>query len=962
MASVARKGSPNRRSSDEKTYQTMNRARWGRRFAQPLRNVAVPRRHLLRIIVLATLAIVLAGGASGARYPVDEALPPTSGTPADRVPELVFDGAKTIQDVPKWLVIGPFKQSSNQTVDRWWDYLAQYVGKSENAITIAELEGLAKQLGTTSREKPDALLAVQAGGPTNQIYFSDALGLPDKPAAGEERVAYAFCQIVCPRPYDAALFTRGDGRIRIWLNGEELLSHDTPGDEYAEKFREVSVIHLHKGSNLLVAHVAYDSEACGFWAALKSAIPVAIQQVADAPDQTIGNAWYLRAGSSIAVDVPVYGVKRPTVTFLWHGQAEGRAKAGELLAIPAGWKGAGVGYLNTEICGVTFSQPVFVGDPATAVKRYQEDYTSVENKPGGEHLYAALFRCEHLVEPEYLKPEDPDWQRKFATQAAVFEEGAEELRRGVNPFRGRVGKYFRTYRSAIDGSIQYCLVYVPRHASRVGGKLPVVLETPAVLQNVRPFLSSLYAAHGADWAAFRMAEQFGCIVVLPDGRSNAYGNPIGLADMREAVSSLAGDLPVDLNRVSIQGWCSGGLYALMLATFYPDDYTGVVVSYPVTMRDKNMYPAGSERLPFPVAKDWIAANNPFHFSANLDGVPLLMVHHDVEEGHYNEPAFALQTPRYAVGMKRTGLPVTVRCFHRPGYYRGDEMELTFQWCLAARKMPQQQKAVIVAAQTKYGEGHGIRLEEQDHSLAMSRIEATVANPQRLELVTWNVRQVAIDLKRFGFVDNASATLTMDGRVVKGESLVDGWIRLRTNAEPANQFGKSAGLEGPLSHMLARPFIVSVEGGNGDAAHAPQRWCEQFRNRWRADFFCDCRFKPLEALTREDWRNSDVLVFSGDPERALPGAGARDRLSIAQDGITVGRSKFKGAAVGVLAVWRNPQWPDHYIAIATGNDINRCDLPDVNFAFEGWFDYLVWQNVDAKKTQVLAADRFDRDWR
>jgi len=435
-----------------------------------------------------------------------------------------------------------------------------------------------------------------------------------------------------------------------------------------------------------------------------------------------------------------------------------------------------------------------------------------------------------------------------------------------------------------------------------------------------------------------------------------------LADMREAVRSLADDLPVDLDRVSIQGWCSGGLYALMLATFYPDDYTGVVVNYPVTIRDKNMYPADSERLPVPVAKDWIAASNPFRLSANLDGVPLLMVHHDVEEGPYNEPAFALQTPRYAAGMKRSGVPVTVRCFHWPGYYRGDEMELTFQWCLAATKKAQRQKATIVTAQTKYGTGQGIRLEEQEHPLAMSRIEATVAAPQRLELVTWNVRQVAIDLKRFGFAANANPMLALDGRVVKGETLPDGWVRLLANAEPANPIGKSAGLEGPLSHMFARPFIVSVEGGNDDASRAVQRWCEQFRNRWREDFFCDCRFKPLAELTREDLQSFDVLVFAGDPERALPGAGSRERLSIAQDGVTVGGRKIDGKTIGVLAVWRNPQWPDHYIAFACSNDFNRCDFPDVNFAFEGWFDYLVWRNAGAKKVTVLIADRFDRDWR
>jgi len=86
------------------------------------------------------------------------------------------------------------------------------------------------------------------------------------------------------------------------------------------------------------------------------------------------------------------------------------------------------------------------------------------------------------------------------------------------------------------------------------------------------------------------------------------------------------------------------------------------------------------------------------------------------------------------------------------------------------------------------------------------------------------------------------------------------------------------------------------------------------------------------------------------------------LSLAQDSVTIGKRKINGSAIGAIAIWRNPQWPDHYIAVATSNELSRCAWPDVNFAFEGWFDYIVWDTTSSQNTVVLEADRFDRDWR
>jgi hypothetical protein len=916
---------------------------------------------MLGALALASL-VLHAGPLRAAHYEVDAALVPTAGTAATKVPQIRFESKESVQPIPKWLIIGPFKIDADSR-----DWLGSKFSRGneierEENIDRSAFEAYALSLASNPKIESPKRFAVVAGGPTDQIYFDDALGLSPDESGSEGRMAYACCEVFSPSARDVALFVRSDGRLKLWINGNLVLSHEKPGDEYAEKFREVSIIHLREGANFLLAKVLYETTACGFWAALAPDIPNSIQRVADALDQQLADCWCTQEGRPLAVDVNVYGGTRPDIGFYWKARMISHATAGQMLTVPKGLGKAGIGYLKATVRGTVISQPIFVGDPSEAANQYGKTFEAIRRQSGTDHLYAALHRCEHLVTPDHFKPGELDWQRKFATQASIFEEGAHAVSAGLNPFVGKRGEYFRAYKSSIDGSTQYCLVYVPWAASRSGGRLPVVLLTPAVAQTVRPFLDSIYAANGGDWASFRMAEQFGCIVVLPGGRNNAYGNPIGLADMREAVNSLDQDLPIDKKRVFIQGWCSGGMYALMLASFYPDDYRAVGVNFTLTVRSKNSYPPGSSQLPIPVSREWLSANDPFLFSRNLSRIALAMVHHDFEEGPYNDASMALQTPLYAAEMAKEHLAPTVWCFPRPGYYRTDEEELTFRAALSAKPIDSKNAAEMLTSQTKYGEGHGLRIEEQERQFQPSLVSANALSPDTINIATDNVGQFSIRTAALGLESHAVPRVLLRGRRIEAERINDGWLRIRPNGGKYNSAGKSFGLEGPFSHLFSRPFIVTNDNEPGDVTHAAERWCEKFRERWRKDFFVDCRYKPLEDLTRKDWEKYDIVAFCSDPSRSIPGVGCAEHLTLERSEVRIGKQKINGSSIGILALWRNPNELDHYIAVATSNDLNHCDLPDVNFAFDGWFDYLAWQTTVSRATVVLDADRFDSDWR
>jgi hypothetical protein len=162
-------------------------------------------------------------------------------------------------------------------------------------------------------------------------------------------------------------------------------------------------------------------------------------------------------------------------------------------------------------------------------------------------------------------------------------------------------------------------------------------------------------------------------------------------------------------------------------------------------------------------------------------------------------------------------------------------------------------------------------------------------------------------------------------------------------------------------MFGRPFIVALDGKGVDPSQNAESWCKAFRKRWETDFLCACRFKNLADLTADDWKSYDVLLFSSAPEKTLPMIGSQDRFRPSLAGIDVRGKRIDGKALGLIAIWRNPTQPSHYIAVVTSNDFKHCSFPDANFAFAGWFDYLVWENDGNGSVRVRDSGQFDRSW-
>ncbi|MFI6659065.1 prolyl oligopeptidase family serine peptidase [Streptomyces sp. NPDC050523] len=132
-----------------------------------------------------------------------------------------------------------------------------------------------------------------------------------------------------------------------------------------------------------------------------------------------------------------------------------------------------------------------------------------------------------------------------------------------------------------------CAVLLPRdHDGRT--PLPVLMDPYG-----GPHGQRVVAAHNPHLTSQWFADQ-GFAVVVADGRGTPGRSPawekavrddlaaVVLEDQVDALRALAGDFPLDLDRVAIRGWSFGGYLAALGALRRPDVFHAAVVGAPVT--------------------------------------------------------------------------------------------------------------------------------------------------------------------------------------------------------------------------------------------------------------------------------------------------------------------------------------------------------------------------------------------
>ncbi|QIP84822.1 S9 family peptidase [Streptomyces sp. Tu 2975] len=213
-----------------------------------------------------------------------------------------------------------------------------------------------------------------------------------------------------------------------------------------------------------------------------------------------------------------------------------------------------------------------------------------------------------------------------------------------------------------------CAVLLPSDHRESDGPLPVLMDPYG-----GPHGQRVLAAHNPYLTSQWFADQ-GFAVVVADGRGTPGRSPgwekavVGdftptLDDQIEALQSLAGSFPLDLDRVAIRGWSYGGYLAAMAVLRRPDVFHAAVAGAPVT--DWRLYDTHyTERyLGDPATQSAAYAANSLVTDAGLTSAegparPLMIVHGLADDNVVMAHTLRLSSALLAAGRAHEVLPLT----------------------------------------------------------------------------------------------------------------------------------------------------------------------------------------------------------------------------------------------------------------------------------------------------------------
>ncbi|MFG2911800.1 alpha/beta fold hydrolase [Kitasatospora sp. NPDC048298] len=196
------------------------------------------------------------------------------------------------------------------------------------------------------------------------------------------------------------------------------------------------------------------------------------------------------------------------------------------------------------------------------------------------------------------------------------------------------------------------------------GLLPVLMDPYG-----GPGGQRVYQAHNPHLQSQWFADQ-GFAVVVADGRGTPGRGPAWeksiafdfagatLDDQADALRALAGEFPLDLDRVAIRGWSYGGYLSALAVLRRPDVFHAAVAGAPVT--DWELYDTHyTERyLGDPAERPEVyAANSLSGYAAGLER-PLMIIHGLADDNVVAAHTLRLSSALLAAGRPHTVLPLS----------------------------------------------------------------------------------------------------------------------------------------------------------------------------------------------------------------------------------------------------------------------------------------------------------------
>lgn len=547
----------------------------------------------------------------------------------------------------------------------------------------------------------------------------------------------------------------------------------------------------------------------------------------------------------------------------------------------------------------------------------------------------------------------------------------DQLSEGKTPWTSAHGLVVRGFRSKLDGSIQPYGLVIP-------DKLDLTKPVPLVvwLHGRGDTLSEVNFIRERQSKAGEIAPPWAIVLHIYGRYCNAYKSA-GEVDVFEAIADVQQNYKIDPDRIVLWGFSMGGAGAWHLGTHYADRWAAVSpgAGFADTSKYQRLKPEA-----FPVWYEqtlWNVYDVP-PYVRNLHNVPVAAYSGENDKQKQAADLMAEAMTAEGVPFKHLVGP-KVEHKYEPGTLKELTALLEGHVKEGRKKLP---KSVSLQTRTlRYAKQHWVEALALDKHWEDSRVDAKLAGPEQLVVVTKNVAAVAL-----AWPSEAPATgrkISIDKTIVEVPAgalpktplvLVkrNGAWQLDPSYSASTALRKSPGLQGPIDDAFMEPFLVVVPSGKSshpqvDAWSASE--LAHFKDRWRRLFRGDLPIKTDTEVTPEDMQKHHLILW-GDRESNKLIARLAPQMPIEWTGeaIKAGDKSYPAAGNVLVAIFPNPllKPSNRYVVLNSGptfreghdrtNSLQNPKLPD-------WAVIDLSVPPDALSPgKVVDAGFFDESWK
>jgi pimeloyl-ACP methyl ester carboxylesterase len=869
------------------------------------------------------------------------------------------DGATDEVPLKRWRIIGPFH--SRPIAPLSYDYL-QAFGATEASVTTRNLVAMTREHYTGSGSLPNSF--------ANKVVAPDApfVNLASTLSSGIDLVAYAACELYANEPMRTTLVVGSDDGVRVWLNNRLIVSTADDVDRRLRKYHHMVLIHLDRGANLLLVKVDQKKLFPQLWSfalALQTPRHALRMGRLNAVAKILAQNIY-KPGEPLRLCFDLYDLadvgsislfeersRKPVKTL--SGPISLTALSGFLAGVREG------GYrCRLVISDEAFEESIYVGNALRPLEDYRRSRLAKPGTDGQTRMDTAALvtRFEHLLSAEHHKPADVVWQKKIVFLAGEMELMLSSIAPGGQTYRGRPGLHLRGYRSAIDETVQYYMVFVPR--IYLGAPVPLVVHVHPTMSVHRPFLKSLIVAHPFDVEALcQQADKNGFALLWPWARGNSRGNSIGTADTFEALAAVRGEFNINEDRIYLEGTCEGGSEALLLAARFPHRFAAVAAISPITdettMGDSvARRPNAAPRLP-----RWSRINSPIALAPNLLNIPLMVLH-----GQFDEMIPLSQSKAFVDECRKHSIEPVFLVLPNTGhsYAPTEPINLVMDFFQGKSVVRSPEHVVLSASSTQFGSAYWVKLLSISEPLVLANLEAIRRQSNIVEVSALNVDVFELDLESAGLRKGRDIVVIVNGVRVFSGTATSRWLTVRLRPDfRADRLTKCCGLDGGIDQALGAKFALVKPGGERSDVADLTRMLESF---WQEEYFSELPFVALApgAGLSNCARNSIIVLTYQtrggtmvDHIEGVPAVIEAHRISFAN-------RQYDGDGLAFQMVYPNPQCPGRYIVVMGETGTPASSLSRLYSPTGAWYDYIVWKVAKSEEDAIVDLGVFDQYWR